>query len=329
MTHRPFGRGITPGSIASIVLALLIAGVPDVARAQAPGPDCTMMCTYFSISPESLTVTVAPDGKVTSNSTMVPNTPPIPGVPMDAAHGGLGAWVWLTVNHVDHRGDNNGIHGSCEKIYQVDVKTFLDDVQRIVAMQKVTPSGDGVCTITNLRIPIMVVTPTEIHKCIPRMHKQVEVDLMSHNVMGALTEDDQSRAGGGIDPAVVCQNGITVSSLSVTPTSYKGACPVSTVAARATFTSNGAGNLTTTWKYPNGTSETHMVPVRDGANTISSPPRSITAAEHGSLTFTVMSPGANLSASAPYSVDCTTQASPVPMKAPATARPVRAAPIKP
>lgn len=329
MTHRSLGRGIPRGRIELAVLALIIAGSVGTSRAQAQGPDCTMTCTYFTVSPESLTVKVAPDGKVTSNSTMVPSVPPIPGVTVDVAHGGMGVWVWLTVNHIDHRGDNNGVNGSCEKIYKVRVNTFLDDVEKTVAEPNASPTGEGVCTITNLRIPIEVVSPTEIHKCIPRMFKHIGVDLMSHNVFGALTLDDPSARQGGISPVLTCELGVTVSSLSVAPTSYNGACPVSTVVAHASFQSNGAGNLTTTWKYPNGTSETHMVPVRDGANTISSPPRSITATEHGSVTFTVMSPGANLTGTAPYNVDCTTQVSPVPVKAPTTARPIRAVPIKP
>lgn len=327
MTSRSPDRPVALGSITAVVAALLIGGSLTAPRAGAQ--DCTMECTYFTVSPESLSITVAPDGKVTSNSTMVPTPPPVPGVSLDVSHGALGIWVWLTVNHVDHHGDN-GVNGSCEKIYKVRVNTFLDDVEQTVANQNTSPTGAGVCTITNLRIPIMVVSPTEIRKCIPKMYKHLGVDLMSHNLFGGLTVDDPSARQGGINPVLVCQNFVTVSSASVSPTSYTGACPVSNVVTHATFQSNGVGNLTTTWKFVNGASDTQMVQVHDGANHVDSPSRTITASEHGSVAFSVMSPGANLTASAPFDVVCVPPVRSIKTQAPTrVAHPIPATPLKP
>lgn len=258
---------------------------------EAPDAGCAFngKCTQASVSSGDLNITVAPGftnmvnvGTLSGPAQMALAAQPAP------------YYATLSVTHKDV--------SSCEKIYQIVVNTEWNGGHVDIAHANV-PNG-GECNFSNFTFRFQPMSIGEVQKCpAGGVLKTLHVVLMSHNMWGQLTKDDNSDTYTTARVFVSCPK-LTPSAVAVSPVTYRGACPAG-VAVTGSYDANGNGAMSTVWHFGNGSIVHGSSTAKAGHNTVGLAPAHVTASVSTTVSLSVAGPGGTvISPAVPYEVHC-------------------------
>lgn len=247
-------------------------------------------CTQANVSPGALTITVEPGF---TNMTDLGKFAEPAGSAMAAQPAPY--YATLSVTHNDH-------NSSCEKIYQVVVNTTWNGGTADIAHATV-PNG-GECNFSNFTFRFQPASIGEVQACpAGGIEKHLHVVLMSHNLMGQLTKDDNSDTFTSIGVVVHCPK-LTPSTVAVRPVTYRGGCPAG-VAVSGSYDANGNGPMSTVWTFGNGTTIHGSSAAKAGPNTVSLGPTRVGASVSTTVSLRITGAGGTAASPAvPYVVQC-------------------------